>query len=212
MCFARWRAAEARYKNRATCARVTGCSEDDAGVVDTEVGGGCAGGAPTAGGGSVAGDGGGSGSGGTCGGLGGGGDSEGGSSAKQQQGGERCPQCGIPCRDVRVLQLHLEDTHKTSCTIDKHDLNAQFSQVVSDRDDPSRTHTPPMAGGSPASWFAASRVRTYRLYPPQKRQLAFRREAPFSSLFARDFPGRMKGGGDTNVRRLGGGKLSCLIF
>ncbi|TGZ53896.1 Uncharacterized protein DBV15_01807, partial [Temnothorax longispinosus] len=109
------------------------CSEDDAGVVDTEVGGGCAGGAPTAGGGSVAGDGGGGGggSGGTRGGLGGGGDSEGGSSAKQQQqqGGERCPQCGIPCRDVRVLQLHLEDTHKTSCTIDKHDLNAQFSQV-----------------------------------------------------------------------------------
>ncbi|KYM93316.1 Zinc finger protein 1, partial [Atta colombica] len=105
------------------------CSEDDAGVVDTEVGGGCAGGAPTAGGGSVAGDGSGGGSGGTCGGVGGGGDSEGGSSAKQQQGGERCPQCGIPCRDVRVLQLHLEDTHKTSCTIDKHDLNAQFSQV-----------------------------------------------------------------------------------
>ncbi|XP_018366308.1 PREDICTED: zinc finger E-box-binding homeobox protein zag-1 [Trachymyrmex cornetzi] len=106
-----------------------GCSEDDAGVVDTEVGGGCAGGAPTAGGGSVAGDGSGGGSGGTCGGVGGGGDSEGGSSAKQQQGGERCPQCGIPCRDGRVLQLHLEDTHKTSCTIDKHDLNAQFSQV-----------------------------------------------------------------------------------
>ncbi|XP_012522898.2 zinc finger E-box-binding homeobox protein zag-1 isoform X2 [Monomorium pharaonis] len=113
-----------------------GRSEDDAGVVDTEVGGGCgAGGAPTAGGGSVAGcdGGGGVGSGGTCGGVGGGGDGEGGSSAKQQQqqqqGGERCPQCGIHCRDVRVLQLHLEDTHKTSCTIDKHDLNAQFSQV-----------------------------------------------------------------------------------
>jgi len=129
--------------------------------VDTEVGGGCAGGAPTAGGGSVAGDGSGGGSGGTCGGVGGGGDSEGGSSAKQQQGGERCPQCGIPCRDVRVLQLHLEDTHKTSCTIDKHDLNAQFSQVVSDRDDPSRTHT--LLGKSPL--FAASRARTYRLYP-----------------------------------------------
>ncbi|XP_029158283.1 zinc finger protein 1 [Nylanderia fulva] len=107
-----------------------GCSEDDAGVVDTEVGGGCAGEAPTAGSGDVGGDGGG-GSVGTRG--DGGGDSEGGSSAKQQhqqqQGGERCPQCGILCRDVRVLQLHLEDTHKTSYTIDKHDLNAQFSQV-----------------------------------------------------------------------------------
>ncbi|XP_011255115.1 zinc finger protein 1 isoform X1 [Camponotus floridanus] len=105
-----------------------GCSEDDAGVVDTKVGGGCAGEAPTAGGGDVAGDGGG-GSGGTRG--DGGGDSEGGSSAKQQQhqGGERCPQCGILCRDAHVLQLHLEDTHKTSYTIDKHDLNAQFSQV-----------------------------------------------------------------------------------
>ncbi|XP_011645244.1 zinc finger protein 1-like [Pogonomyrmex barbatus] len=107
-----------------------GCSEDDAGVVDTEVGGGCAGGAPTAGGGNVASNGGGGGSGEACGRVSGGGDSEGGSSAKQQQqGGERCPQCGILCRDVRVLQLHLEDTHKTSCTIDKHDLNAQFSQV-----------------------------------------------------------------------------------
>ncbi|XP_072745351.1 zinc finger protein 1 [Anoplolepis gracilipes] len=104
-----------------------GCSEDDAGVVDTKVGGGCAGEAPTAGGGNAAGDGGGSG--GTRG--DGGGDSEGGSSTKQQQqqGGERCPQCGILCRDVRVLQHHLEDTHKTSYTIDKHDLNAQFSQV-----------------------------------------------------------------------------------
>lgn len=113
---------------QSTCPRVTGCSEDDAGVVDTKVGGGCAGEAPTAGGGDAAGDGGG-GSVGTRG--DGGGDSEGGSSAKQQQqqSGERCPQCGILCRDVRVLQLHLEDTHKTSYTIDKHDLNAQFSQV-----------------------------------------------------------------------------------
>lgn len=104
-----------------------GCSEDDAGVVDTEVGGGCADGAPTAGGGSAASDGGG-GSVGTRG--GGGGSSEGGSSTKQQQqqqGGERCPQCGILCRDVRVLQLHLEDAHKTSYSLNKHD--AQFSQV-----------------------------------------------------------------------------------
>lgn len=156
-----------KYKNRATCARVTGCSEDDAGVVDTEVGGGCAGGAPTAGGGNVAGDGGGGGSGGTCGGVGGGGDSEGGSSAKQQQGGERCPQCGIPCRDVRVLQLHLEDTHKTSCTIDKHDLNAQFSQVVSDHDDPSRTHAPLGKG----ALFPRADLS---IISPQKRQSAFR--------------------------------------
>lgn len=141
MYFSQWRAIKTKYKSRTTCPRVTGCSEDDAGVVDTKVGGGCAGEAPTAGGGDVAGDGGG-GSGGTRG--DGGGDSEGGSSAKQQQqqGGERCPQCGILCRDARVLQLHLEDTHKTSYTIDKHDLNAQFSQVVSDRDDPSRTHSP----------------------------------------------------------------------
>ncbi|XP_067205083.1 zinc finger E-box-binding homeobox protein zag-1 [Linepithema humile] len=103
--------------------------EDDAGVVDTAVGGGCAGEAPTTGGGGIASDGGG-GSGGTR--SGGGGDSEGGSAKQQQQqqqGGERCPQCGILCRDVRILQLHLEDTHKTSYTIDKHDLNAQFSQV-----------------------------------------------------------------------------------
>lgn len=174
--FARWRAAETKYKNRATCARVTGCSEDDAGVVDTEVGGGCAGGAPTAGGGSVAGDGGGGGSGGTCGGLGGGGDSEGGSSAKQQQqGGERCPQCGIPCRDVRVLQLHLEDTHKTSCTIDKHDLNAQFSQVVSDREMTRQGHTLRQGGnGGEDPLHTASRARTLSIISPQKRQSAFR--------------------------------------
>lgn len=124
--------------------RVAGCSENDAGVVDAEVGGGCVGEAPTAGDGSVSGDGGGNGDGGGGGGSnsirggGGGGDSEGGST-KQQQGSERCPQCGILCRDVHVLQLHLEDTHKTSYPIDKHDLNAQFSQVVSDREQPSRT-------------------------------------------------------------------------
>lgn len=172
VCFARWRAAKAKCKNRATCARVTGCSEDDAGVVDTEVGGGCAGGAPTAGGGSVAGDGSGGGSGGTCGGMGGGGDSEGGSSAKQQQGGERCPQCGIPCRDVRVLQLHLEDTHKTSCTIDKHDLNAQFSQVVSDHDDPSRTHAPGEREEDPLVLRVP--LADLSIISPQKRQSAFR--------------------------------------
>jgi len=156
--------------------------------VDTEVGGSCAGGAPTAGGGSVAGDGGGGGSGGTCGGVGG--DSEGGSSAKQQQGGERCPQCGIPCRDVRVLQLHLEDTHKTSCTIDKHDLNAQFSQVVSDRDDPSRTHSAEEGRLVPARGLID--------YIPAKAAVSFPlRGAVFVPLRTR-FSGWK---GDTNVHR-----------
>ncbi|XP_020288649.1 zinc finger protein 1 [Pseudomyrmex gracilis] len=106
-----------------------GCtSEDDAGVTNTaEVGGGCAGGARTAEGGSFVGNGG-SGNGGTRG--SGSGDSEGGSSAaKEQNGGERCPQCDIFCRDVCVLQHHLEITHKASYTVDKHDPNAQFSQV-----------------------------------------------------------------------------------
>lgn len=56
----------------------------------------------------------------------GGGGGEGGS-AKQE---ERCPQCGILCRNLHVLQLHLEDAHKTTFAIDKHDLGAQFSQVV----------------------------------------------------------------------------------
>ncbi|XP_015121921.1 zinc finger protein 1 [Diachasma alloeum] len=49
-----------------------------------------------------------------------------GGSAKQD---ERCPQCGILCRNIHVLQLHLEDAHKSSFVIDKHDLGAQFSQV-----------------------------------------------------------------------------------
>ncbi|XP_034945180.1 zinc finger E-box-binding homeobox protein zag-1 isoform X2 [Chelonus insularis] len=47
-------------------------------------------------------------------------------SAKQE---ERCPQCGILCRNLHVLQLHLEDAHKTAFVIDKRDLSAQFSQV-----------------------------------------------------------------------------------
>lgn len=118
-----------------------GCSEDEAaGVVNAEVGGGCATGAPTTGSGvgggsgtgSEVGGGGGGGGGagaGTEGGGGGGGGGEGGST---KQGGERCPQCGFLCRDVHVLQLHLEDTHKTSYAIDKNDLNAQFPQVVSE--------------------------------------------------------------------------------
>lgn len=42
---------------------------------------------------------------------------------------ERCPQCGIICRNIHHLQLHLEDIHKTSFSIDKHDLSGQFSQV-----------------------------------------------------------------------------------
>lgn len=122
---------------------VSGCSEDEAaGVVNAEVGGGCTAGAPTTGSGggggsgtgSEAGSGGGGGGGagaGTGGGGGGGGrgSGEGGST---KQGGERCPQCGFLCRDVHVLQLHLEDTHKTSYAIDKNDLNAQFPQVVSE--------------------------------------------------------------------------------
>ncbi|XP_012268465.2 zinc finger E-box-binding homeobox protein zag-1 isoform X2 [Athalia rosae] len=43
--------------------------------------------------------------------------------------GERCPQCGLHCLDLTALRLHLEDTHKTGYTIDKHDLSSQFSQV-----------------------------------------------------------------------------------
>ncbi|XP_076296864.1 Zn finger homeodomain 1 [Lasioglossum baleicum] len=109
-----------------------GCSEDEAaGVVNAEVGGGCTAGAPTTGGavgggsgpGSEAVSGGGGGGGG--GGNAGAGGSEGGST---KQGGERCPQCGILCRDVHVLQVHLEE-HKTTYAIDKNDLNAQFPQV-----------------------------------------------------------------------------------
>ncbi|XP_015431653.1 PREDICTED: zinc finger protein 1 [Dufourea novaeangliae] len=117
-----------------------GCSEDEAaGVVNAEVGGGCAAGAPTtgstAGGGSgpgsdASGGGGGGGGGDGAGtGAGGGGHGGGGEGGSTKQGGERCPQCGILCRDVHVLQLHLEDTHKTTYAIDKNDLNAQFPQV-----------------------------------------------------------------------------------
>ncbi|XP_024944610.1 zinc finger protein 1 isoform X2 [Cephus cinctus] len=79
---------------------VRGCSEDETGA-DAEVAGGGGGGG------------------------GGGGDGDG-ASGKQ---GERCPQCGILCRNLHALQLHLEDIHKTSYSIDKHDLGAQFSQV-----------------------------------------------------------------------------------
>ncbi|XP_076628253.1 Zn finger homeodomain 1 [Colletes latitarsis] len=113
-----------------------GCSEDEAaGVVNAEVGGGCAAGAPTTGsatgGGSGPGSetGGGRGGGGGAGTGGGGGRSGGGEGGSTKQGGERCPQCGILCRDVHILQLHLEDTHKTTYAIDKNDLNAQFPQV-----------------------------------------------------------------------------------
>ncbi|CAL7934067.1 unnamed protein product [Xylocopa violacea] len=118
-----------------------GCSEDEAaGVANAEVGGGCAAGAPTTGSaagggsgtGSEAGGGGGGGSGagtGTGGGVRGGGGGGGGEGGSTKQGGERCPQCGFLCRDVHVLQLHLEDTHKTSYAIDKNGLNAQFPQV-----------------------------------------------------------------------------------
>lgn len=129
---------------------VSGCSEDEAaGVVNAEVGGGCAAGAPTTGstggggsgtGSEVGGGGGGvggagtgtGGGGGSGGGGGGGGRGSGGEGGSTKQGGERCPHCGILCRDVHVLQLHLEDTHKTPYAIDKNDLNAQFPQVVSE--------------------------------------------------------------------------------
>ncbi|XP_033200027.1 Zn finger homeodomain 1 isoform X1 [Bombus vancouverensis nearcticus] len=121
-----------------------GCSEDEAaGVVNVEVGGGCAAGAPTtgsgvgggsgtgseAGGGGGGGGGAGTGTGGGGGGVRGGGGSGGGEGGSTKQGGEKCPQCGFLCRDVHVLQLHLEDTHKTPYAIDKNDLNAQFPQV-----------------------------------------------------------------------------------
>lgn len=131
-----------------TCvAVVSGCSEDEAaGVVNVEVGGGCAAGAPTtgsgvgggsgtgseAGGGGGGGGGAGTGTGGGGGGVRGGGGSGGGEGGSTKQGGEKCPQCGFLCRDVHVLQLHLEDTHKTPYAIDKNDLNAQFPQVVSE--------------------------------------------------------------------------------
>lgn len=103
--------------------------------MNADVGGGCAAGTPTTGspGGGGSGPGSeidsGGGGGGTETGVGGRGGVEGGST---KQGGERCPQCGILCRDVHVLQLHLEDAHKTTYAIDKNDLNAQFPQVVSE--------------------------------------------------------------------------------
>ncbi|XP_043527729.1 zinc finger E-box-binding homeobox 1 [Frieseomelitta varia] len=113
-----------------------GCSEDEAaGVVNAEVGGGCATGAPTTGSGVGGGSGTGSevGDGGRAGagteGGGGGGGGGGGEGGSTKQGGARCPQCGFLCWDVHVLQLHLENTHKTSYAIDKNDLNAQFPQV-----------------------------------------------------------------------------------
>lgn len=96
-----------------------GCSEDETGA-DTEVGG-CADGTAS-------------------GGVGGGGGGGEGGSTKQ---GERCPQCGILCRNLNVLQLHLEDIHKTTYVIDKHDLGAQFSQVVSGLSSQLYTHRIP---------------------------------------------------------------------
>lgn len=137
-------------------ARVSGCSEDEAAdVVNAKVGGGCAAGAPTTGSaagggsepGSEAGSGGSVGSGGGGGGGGGGGEAGtgtggggggvggrggGGKGGSTKQGGKKCPQCGILCWDVHVLQLHLEGTHKTTYAINKNDLNAQFPQVVSE--------------------------------------------------------------------------------
>ncbi|XP_011502307.1 PREDICTED: zinc finger protein 1 [Ceratosolen solmsi marchali] len=95
-----------------------GCNENEAGA-DAEVGG-CADGVVN-------------------GGKGGGGGVEGGAEGgttttahnSRQPPCERCPQCGVVCRNSRTLQLHLEDQHKavTTYAIDKHDLQAQFSQV-----------------------------------------------------------------------------------
>lgn len=57
---------------------------------------------------------------------------DGGTFKHQNQGVERCPQCGITCRNSSFLQMHLEDVHKLSYScIDKSELGAQFSQVVS---------------------------------------------------------------------------------
>lgn len=86
----------------------TGCSEDETGA-DAEVGG-CA---------DIVGNG------------GKGGDAvEGGGGSTLQ--GESCPQCGVFCWNSRILQLHLEEAHKTTFNaIDKNDLQAQFTQVVS---------------------------------------------------------------------------------
>ncbi|XP_043271584.1 zinc finger protein 1 [Venturia canescens] len=103
-----------------------GCSEDEAGAELAEVAD-SAGVAAAQGGGGGGGRGGGGGAGGGAGVASSGGTGGEAGSVKQ---GERCPQCGMVCRDLHVLQLHLEDIHKTSfASIDKHDLSAQFSQV-----------------------------------------------------------------------------------
>ncbi|KAF7390989.1 hypothetical protein HZH66_009469 [Vespula vulgaris] len=59
---------------------------------------------------------------------GGGDDNEGGSTVKRENG-QTCSHCGILFRDAHVLQLHIEDAHKTLYSVDKNDPNAQFSQV-----------------------------------------------------------------------------------
>ncbi|XP_058790874.1 zinc finger protein 1 isoform X2 [Phymastichus coffea] len=52
-----------------------------------------------------------------------------GAASKQQAASsqERCPQCGIVCRNSRILHLHVEDQHKAPFPQDKQDL--QFPQV-----------------------------------------------------------------------------------
>ncbi|XP_014611530.1 PREDICTED: zinc finger protein 1 isoform X2 [Polistes canadensis] len=48
----------------------------------------------------------------------------------KQENGQTCSHCGIHFRNAHVLQLHMEDAHKTLLySSDKNDLNAQFSQV-----------------------------------------------------------------------------------
>lgn len=104
---------------------ITGCSKDEAGA-DTEAGGYADGTASSGASGDVReANGDGDGGGGMR--ASGGGGAEGTSADKKD---ERCPQCGILCRNLHVLQLHLEDVHKTSFPLDKTDIGSQFSQVV----------------------------------------------------------------------------------
>ncbi|KAK2575446.1 hypothetical protein KPH14_011182 [Odynerus spinipes] len=56
------------------------------------------------------------------------GGNEGGATTKGE-GGERCSQCAVTFRNAHVLQLHIEDAHKTPYSLDKNNPNGQFSQV-----------------------------------------------------------------------------------
>ncbi|KAI4494229.1 hypothetical protein M0802_009098 [Mischocyttarus mexicanus] len=68
------------------------------------------------------------------GGDGGGGSVEGGDDNEEvptmkQENVQTCSHCGSNFRNAHLLQLHIEDAHKTLYSADKNDLNAQFSQV-----------------------------------------------------------------------------------